>query len=461
MSGTATTTTTTTPRPSTPDSDRIAPAASTPRNGPPSNPFATPYGSMPASTTGSFYDFGGPGVTTQRFFRSRRIKKGSVEQPWKEKKDPKAKWATIIPLIGILIGLGVTGVLIWDGLRNVINHEYCPVLDDDFANGWNSKVWTKEVEVGGFGNGQFEMTTDTDENAFVQDGVLHLKPTLQDQKLVDTNNVINLLDAGTCTGTGWSSCVTATNTTNGTIVNPVKSARINTKVGANIKFGRVEVTAQLPAGDWLWPAIWMLPTDAKYGSWPRSGEIDIMEGRGNNLSYPTGGNNIISSALHFGPDVENDAWWTANVKRKAKLTTYAAGFHTFGMEWSERYVFTYVDTRIIQVMYNNFDVPFWDKGRFPLSDTNGTRLVNPWGGANSSKATPFDQDFYLIINVAVGGTNGWFKDGKAGKPWVDQSATAKRDFWNARDQWYPTWADKGEMLVKSVKMWQQKGYNGC
>ena len=152
MSGTATSTATATPRPSTPDSDRIAHAAtSTLRGGPPSNPFATPYGSFPASATGSFYDIGGSGVVTQRFFRSRRIKKGSVEQPWKDTKDPKAKWTTILPLIGIFIGLGVTGVLIWDGLRNVINHEYCPVLDDAFVNGLNSKVWTKEVEVGGFG----------------------------------------------------------------------------------------------------------------------------------------------------------------------------------------------------------------------------------------------------------------------------------------------------------------------
>lgn len=154
MTGTATTTATATPRPGTPESDHIAPAASNLRNGPPSNPFGTPYGSFPASTTGSFYDFGGgsgSGIATQRYFRSRRIQKGSVEQPWKEKKDPKAKWTTIIPLIGILLGLGVTGVLIWDGLRNVVNHEYCPVLDDDFANGLDSKVWTKEVEVGGFG----------------------------------------------------------------------------------------------------------------------------------------------------------------------------------------------------------------------------------------------------------------------------------------------------------------------
>jgi beta-glucanase (GH16 family) len=126
--------------------------------------------------------------------------------------------------------------------------------------------------------------------------------------------------------------VAATNTTNGTLINPVRSGRINTKLGASIKFGRVEVTAKLPAGDWLWPAIWMLPRDNVYGEWPRSGEIDIMESRGNNFTYAQGGNNIASSTLHFGPDADNDGWWRNNVKRKALHTTYAAGFNTFGLE---------------------------------------------------------------------------------------------------------------------------------
>lgn len=56
---------------------------------------------------------------------------------------------------------------------------------------------------------------------------------------------------------------------------PVKSGRINTKKGATVRYGRVEVTATLPSGDRIWPAIWMLPVNTSYGSWPRSGEIDI------------------------------------------------------------------------------------------------------------------------------------------------------------------------------------------
>jgi hypothetical protein len=180
-------------------------------------------------------------------------------------------------------------------------------------------------------NGQFEETTDTDENVFVKDGVLTIKPTLQDPKLLESDQVYDIRDKG-CTGPKWTDCVAVTNTTNGTIINPVKSGRINTKLGASIKFGRVEVTAKLPHGDWLWPAIWMLPRDNVYGQWPRSGEIDIMESRGNNYSYANGGNNIASSTLHFGPDSENDGWWRNNVKRKALHTTYAAGFNTFGVE---------------------------------------------------------------------------------------------------------------------------------
>ncbi|KAK0329936.1 hypothetical protein LTR94_034767, partial [Friedmanniomyces endolithicus] len=61
-------------------------------------------------------------------------------------------------------------------------------------------------------------------------------------------------------------------------------------------------------------------------------------------------------------------------------------------------------------MYASFNKPFWQKGNFPPSDSNGTRLVDPWSQTGKD-STPFDQDFYLILNVAVGGTNGWFEDG--------------------------------------------------
>ena len=53
--------------------------------------------------------------------------------------------------------------------------------------------------------------------------------------------------------------------------------------------------------------------------------------------------------------------------------------------------------------------------------------ANPWAGRGPN--APFDQRFYLVINVAVGGTNGYFPDGVGGKPWADASGAAANDFW--------------------------------
>ncbi|KUJ23333.1 putative beta-1,3-glucan-binding protein [Mollisia scopiformis] len=439
-------------RPGTPESrsnpfgDDISPA-------PRANPFSSPFPSRPASSFGSSSAVRG---LPSRYFHSRRVRKGEVEQPWRKNKDPKEKWVTIIPLIGLALGFGIAGFLIYDGLSSVVHHKYCPVLDEDFSGGLNPSIWTQEAEVGGFGNGEFEQTTLTDENVFVQDGTLIIKPTLQDATLMEQNNVINLTADGSCSSDILTNCVAVTNLTAGTYVNPVKSGRINTKAGATIKYGKVEVTAKLPAGDWLWPAIWMLPVNDTYGPWPLSGEIDICESRGNNHTYEQGGNNVVSSALHWGPDPANDAWWRTNVKRSALHTTYAAKEHTFGMEWSQKYLFTYIDNLLLQVLYTNFNKPLWQVGDFPISDSNGTRLVDVWSQTGRDQ-TPFDQDFYLILNVAVGGTNGWFEDGKSGKPWIDASLSARKDFWDARDTWYPTWTatGAGQMEVSSVKMWSQ------
>lgn len=421
------------------------------------NPFQSPDVSRPASSYRSSSSGLGlaPGLG-QRFFHSRRVQKDQIEKPWtKQKSASKEKWVTIFPLLGILVGLGISGFLIWDGVNSVVKHSYCPVMDESFDGSLDDSIWTKEVEVGGFGNGEFCQTTGGDENVFIQDGRLVIQATLQDQEKVETDTVIDLRKDDTCTSDQFSACVAATNTTTGnaTIVPPTKSGRINTKKGATIKYGRVEVTAKLPKGDWLWPAIWMMPVEDTYGDWPASGEIDIMESRGNNYTYAQGGNNIISSALHWGPDPANDAWWKTNNKNKILRGSYSDDFNTFGLEWSQKYLFTYVNSRLLQVMYTNFDKPMWDRGAFPDANANGTRVTDVWGQTGNNN-TPFDHEFYLILNLAVGGTNGWFEDGKSGKPWLNDSPNAKKDFWQAREQWLETW-DSPQLEVKRVVMMQQ------
>lgn len=122
------------------------------RQGNASNPFASPSASRPASSFGSSSAMGTRFEDrSQRYFHSRRVRKGEVEKPWLGKPDPKEKWVTILPVLGILVGLGISGFLVWDGIRSVVKHNYCLVLEDDFSNGFNTDVWTKEVEAGGFG----------------------------------------------------------------------------------------------------------------------------------------------------------------------------------------------------------------------------------------------------------------------------------------------------------------------
>lgn len=63
--------------------------------------------------------------------------------------------------------------------------------------------------------------------------------------------------------------------------------------------------------------------------------------------------------------------------------------------------------------------------------------------------------FYFLINIAVGGTSGFFPDGKHDKPWNATSPSAMKDFWEHRSQWLPSWrnTEKSSLIVDSVKVW--------
>lgn len=132
------------------------------------------------------------------------------------------------------------------------------------------------------------MTTNSPNNSFVQDGKLYLVPTLTSD-VIGKDNVLNgfTYNITGCTSVNTTSgCGAVSNLTAGTVINPVMSARISTKNSHHIQYGRVEVIAKLPTGDWIWPSIWMLPVEETYGAWPASGEIDIMQARGNPPEYP-------------------------------------------------------------------------------------------------------------------------------------------------------------------------------
>lgn len=303
--------------------DALSARVSTQRYSAHSNPFQTPtssslYSPNPQSARSDVLS------VPRRRFRSSRLT-GTYEQPWREKKDRRKIWDPIFFYGGILIGLGISGFICYREWYRVPRHEYCLVLEDHFST-LDPNTWGHEVQVGGFGASSFDWTTTDASNSYVDGEGLHIMPTLT----TETTNItadeiysgytLNLTADGTCTGTPSSSneslatsaCFINSNETFGRIINPIRSARLTTAGKYSIKYGRVEVVAKLPLGDWIvrqdliatsssrlltlilqWPAIWMMPEDSVYGDWPRSGEIDIAESRGNDAeTYPTGNNQV-------------------------------------------------------------------------------------------------------------------------------------------------------------------------
>jgi beta-glucanase (GH16 family) len=106
--------------------------------------------------------------------------------------------------------------------------------------------------------GAFDWTTSDPSNAYTDASGLHIVPTLTTESTSITGSEIyngyslNLTESGTCTGTSNATCAVSSNMTLGTMIPPVRSARLSTKGKASIRYGRVEVTARMPVGDWLW-----------------------------------------------------------------------------------------------------------------------------------------------------------------------------------------------------------------
>ena len=141
-------------------------------------------------------------------------------------------------------------------------------------------------------------------------------------------------------------------------------------------------------------------------------------------------------------------------------------FHTYTLEWTPSWMRMYIDTRLqamLEVDIKSQKESFWARGKYPDVAQNGegqqVAVQDIWSqsGSNPDWNAPFDQEFYLVIDLAVGGTSGWFPDGVGGKMWFDGSATAMTDFANAQDEWSATWPDSDDdraFRIDSVNMWK-------
>lgn len=147
------------------------------------------------------------------------------------------------------------------------------------------------------------------------------------------------------------------------------SARLVTKNKGDWKYGRIETKAKLPRGRGIWPAIWMLPTDWKYGDWPASGEIDIME----HVGYMP---DSVYATVHTGA-------YNHSIGTQKGTQTFRSdlpdAFHVYTLEWNENEITIFIDDELY------------------FTYSNEKKTYREW---------PFDQRFHLLLNIAVGGNWG-------------------------------------------------------
>lgn len=219
---------------------------------------------------------------------------------------------------------------------------YTQVWADEFNGAkLNRDDWNVEIHDPGWVNSEQQAYVDTEANIYIKDGSLVLKP-------------IKTTENGKTSYT---------------------SGRVNTQGKHDYKYGMFEARVKVPEGQGYLPAFWMMPTDENlYGQWPKCGEIDGMEvmGQETNKCYGT---------IHYGsPHEENQG--TKTLETGAK--DFSEEYHVFDVEWEPGKITWYVDGE----KYHE---------------------ANNWYSAVEGKGTktypaPFDQPFYVILNLAVGGS---------------------------------------------------------
>lgn len=328
------------------------------------------------------------------------------------------------------------------------------IFEDNFDS-FDQSTWQHVVTLSGGRNAEFQWYVNDGNTSFAIDGKLHIRPRLTTDHVDDdflTDGHI-LIPPHECTNSAYNGC--EKQGTLDEIINPVRSARIRTFKSLSFKYGIFETSAKMPAGDWLFPAIWFIPSRSTYGPWPISGEIDLVESRGNRQLY-NGNTNVgveqIGSTLHFGPQSDFNGWRTAHYEKNIKNSTYASDFHTYRMEWTPEYIRFIVDNSTIGTV--KAGKGFWQRGNFSSSG-----LPDPW--IKGTQMAPFDQEFHIIINMAVGGT-GFFSDTTVNKgykkPWSNKSPkTAARDFWKAKKNWLQSWNynrnDDADFQIDYIRVW--------
>jgi len=249
-----------------------------------------------------------------------------------------------IVLFLLLILLSNTATLAQQKRQLVWSDEF------NYTGAPDSKKWI--YEQGFIRNQEKQYYTSSQKNAYVHNGVLEIKAKKE-------NCVNESYKAGT---QEWRTKDSIANYT---------SASINTLGKASWQYGRIEVRAKLSKGLGVWPAIWMMGINRQEVHWPTCGEIDIMEFVGHDSAS-------IFGSIHFATDKNAEKHGSSH--SKIEVIKPYNDFHIYAMEWDSSEIRIFFDDKL----YHSF------------------RTEN----ADTGKENPFRKPFYLLINLALGGSWG-------------------------------------------------------
>lgn len=226
--------------------------------------------------------------------------------------------------------------------------------DFDLGNGFFDYKSHRWIE--GWGNEELQYYTRDPENVFVKDSLLTIRAIKE-----------------ALHGCGYTSARLKTRKRDGT------SLFAKT-------YGRFEIKAKVPWGKGLWPALWMLPLNDKYGGWAASGEIDLMEIVGDKPHE-------VLNSIHFGSEGSKARELITHVHALPNGST-VSDWHVYAVEWEPGEIRFYVDD-----IHTATRDHWWSCSTTVDGQGVPARCeadINPW-------PAPFDQRFYLVMNVAVGG----------------------------------------------------------
>ena len=226
--------------------------------------------------------------------------------------------------------------------------------DFDLGNGfydYKNNAW-----VPGWGNEELQYYTDTPVNASVKDSLLTIRAVKE-----------------SIHGCGYTSARLKTRRRDGTPL----FAKL---------YGRIEFRAKVPWGKGLWPALWMLPQSDLYGGWAASGEIDLMEIVGERPQE-------VLNSIHFGSPGTDARALITHVHPLPGGST-VADWHVYAVEWEPGEIRFYVDDVHTSTRDHWWSCSLTQAGAGVIARRASD--LNPW-------PAPFDQPFYLVMNVAVGG----------------------------------------------------------